>query len=161
MSSPHVTQYGELRPSSSWDSLASLGNPGTFQWVSRLGSITARNSSSGHQPNFAALNRGRHLYSAGRPSRWALAHILVFFIFFCTIFTPPTIRHHLSNDNCLEDKRENYLNCSVLCCVWQLCTVICTHKWAVIKDECWFSFRVRFCAFVQVLAICVLFSGLG
>jgi len=23
----------------------------------------------------AALNRGRHLYSAGRPSRWALAHI--------------------------------------------------------------------------------------
>jgi len=23
----------------------------------------------------AALNRGRHLYSAGRPSRWALSHI--------------------------------------------------------------------------------------
>ena len=23
----------------------------------------------------ATLNRGRHLYSAGRPSRWALAHI--------------------------------------------------------------------------------------
>jgi len=32
-------------------------------------------SSSGRQPNFAALNRGRHLYSAGGPSRWALAHI--------------------------------------------------------------------------------------
>ena len=31
--------------------------------------------SSGRQPNFAALNRGRHLYSAGRPSRWALSHI--------------------------------------------------------------------------------------
>ena len=31
----------------------------------------------------AALNRGRHLYSAGRPSRWALAHIssLSFFSF--------------------------------------------------------------------------------
>jgi len=28
----------------------------------------------------AALNRGRYLYSAGRPSRWALAHILVVFI---------------------------------------------------------------------------------
>jgi len=27
---------------------------------------------------FAALNRGRRLYSEGRPSRWALAHILVF-----------------------------------------------------------------------------------
>jgi len=32
----------------------------------------------GPQHNFAALNRGRNLYSAGRPSRWALAHILVF-----------------------------------------------------------------------------------
>ena len=29
----------------------------------------------------AALNRGRHLYSAGRPSRWALAHILVLLYF--------------------------------------------------------------------------------
>jgi len=25
----------------------------------------------------AALNRGHHLYPAGRPSHWALAHILV------------------------------------------------------------------------------------
>jgi len=32
-------------------------------------------TSSGRQPNFAALNRGRRLYSAGRPSGWALAHI--------------------------------------------------------------------------------------
>ena len=39
-------------------------------------------SSSGRQPNFAALNRGRHLCSAGRPSRWALAHILVTFHFY-------------------------------------------------------------------------------
>jgi len=38
-----------------------------------------RASSSGRQPNFAALNRGRHLCSAGRPSGWALAHILVLF----------------------------------------------------------------------------------
>ena len=50
------------------------GTPANFN-VSRLGSVTARQSSSGRQPNFAALNRGRHLYSAGRPSRWALAHI--------------------------------------------------------------------------------------
>jgi len=43
--------------------------------------VTARQSSSGREPNFAALSTGRHLYSAGRPSRWALAHILVFFSF--------------------------------------------------------------------------------
>jgi len=36
-------------------------------------------SSSGRQPNFAALNRGRHLYSAGRPSGWALAHVSSFY----------------------------------------------------------------------------------
>jgi len=37
--------------------------------------LVARHSSIGRQPHFAALNRGRQLYSAGRPSRWALAHI--------------------------------------------------------------------------------------
>jgi len=46
---------------------------------SPIGSVTARQSSSGREPNFAALSTGRHLYSAGRPSRWALAHILVAF----------------------------------------------------------------------------------
>jgi len=46
-----------------------------------IGSVTARQSSSGREPNFAALSTGRHLYSAGRPSRWALAHILVRILF--------------------------------------------------------------------------------
>jgi len=58
-------QYSELRSTSGWDRFVSLGHPSKFQLVSRLGSI----------PNIAALDRGRHLYSAGRPSRWALAHI--------------------------------------------------------------------------------------
>jgi len=31
--------------------------------------------------SIAALNRGRHLYSAGRPSRWALAHVSSFVLF--------------------------------------------------------------------------------
>jgi len=53
------------------------GHPSKLQRVSRLGSVTARHSSSGRQSNFVALNRGRQLYSAGQPSRWALAHILV------------------------------------------------------------------------------------
>jgi len=45
--------------------------------LSYISSVTARYSSSKRQPNFAALTRRRHLYSAGRPSRWASAHILV------------------------------------------------------------------------------------
>ena len=60
---PHMSlQYGEFQPTSAWDLLASLGYPSKFQRVSRLGSITARHSGSGLQPNFAALNRGSHLY---------------------------------------------------------------------------------------------------
>jgi len=74
-------QYGERRPTNGWEWLAGLGHPIIFQRVSHLGSVTARQSSSGCQPNFAALNRGRHLCLAGRPSRWALAHIL-----FCLYF---------------------------------------------------------------------------
>ena len=69
------SQYGELRSTNDWDRFTSLGHPSKFLRVSRLGSVTARHSSIGRQPNFAALNRGRHLYSAGRPSRWALVHI--------------------------------------------------------------------------------------
>ena len=70
-------QYGELRPTSGWDRSDSLGHPCKFQRVSPLGSVTARHCSSGRQPKFAASNRGRQLRSAGRPSGWALAHILV------------------------------------------------------------------------------------
>jgi len=47
--SSDVPQYGELRPTSGRDRFTSLGHP-----------------------------RVRHLCSAGRPSRWALAHILVY-----------------------------------------------------------------------------------
>jgi len=45
--------------------------------LSYFGSITARHSYSRRQPNFAALSTGHHLYLAGWPSCWALAHILV------------------------------------------------------------------------------------
>jgi len=68
-------QYGELRPTSSWDRFVTLGHPTKFQ----LRYCTA--CSSGRQPNFVALNRGRHLCLAGWPSCWAWAHIPSCFIF--------------------------------------------------------------------------------
>jgi len=75
---PHVLAiHGELRPPSTWDLLASLGRPSKFKRVSLLGCVTAWHYSGGCLPNFEALNRGCHIYSAGRPSRWALAQILV------------------------------------------------------------------------------------
>ena len=55
---PHMLlQYCELRPTNSWDLLASLGHPSKFQRVSRLGSVTARHSSSGRQPNCGVEQR--------------------------------------------------------------------------------------------------------
>jgi len=49
------------------------GTPANFNRFHVLAALL--HSSSGRQPSFAALNRGRHLYSAGQPSRWALVHI--------------------------------------------------------------------------------------
>jgi len=52
------------------------GTPANFNGFPVLAALLD-GISSGRHPNFAALNRGRHLCSAGRPSRWALFHILV------------------------------------------------------------------------------------
>ena len=45
--------------------MTSLGHPCKFQRVSRLDSVTARQSSSEHQPNFVALNRGANYVLQG------------------------------------------------------------------------------------------------
>jgi len=50
------------------------GTPANFNGFRILATLLP---DSGRQPNFAVLNRGRHLYLAGQLSRWALAHILV------------------------------------------------------------------------------------
>jgi len=43
----------------------------------------------------------------------------------------PSNKHRLICDDCLEDKREDYQNCSVLYSVSQLYTIITPHIWAV------------------------------
>jgi len=53
-------------------------------------------------------------------------------------------RQHQIYDDCLEVRRENNQNCSVLYCVWQLCTIRHTHTWIVLKFACWFWFRFVF-----------------
>jgi len=53
-----------------WDSAANLNRFRDFASLLH-GTLVVKVSQT------AALNRGRHLYSAGWPSRWALAHILV------------------------------------------------------------------------------------
>ena len=51
------------------------GTPGNFHWFRVLAALLYGTLVVGVSKT-AALNRGRHLCSAGRPSRWALAHIL-------------------------------------------------------------------------------------
>ena len=53
------------------------GTPGNFNGFRVLASLLHGTLVVGVSQT-AALNRGRHLYSAGRPSRWALAHISSF-----------------------------------------------------------------------------------
>jgi len=67
-------QYGELRLTSGWDRFVSLGHPCKCRRFSRLGALLHVTPVLGVSQT-AALNRGRHLCSAWRPSRWALAHI--------------------------------------------------------------------------------------
>ena len=50
------------------------GTPGNFNGFRVFGRVTARPSVVSVSQT-AALNRGRHLYSTGRPSRCAFAHI--------------------------------------------------------------------------------------
>ena len=69
---PHnIVNFGPLAPeivSLVWGTPANFNG---FRFLAALlhGTLVVRVSQT------VALNRGRHLYSAGRPSRWALAHI--------------------------------------------------------------------------------------
>ena len=69
-----LSGYSSNTSSTCPQNMANFGPP-TAEIGWPVWGVTARHSSSGGQPNFAALNRARHLYSAGRPSRLALAHI--------------------------------------------------------------------------------------
>jgi len=92
---PHsMVNFGLLAAEIGW---RVWGTPTKFNVFRVLPSLLYRRptSLSGGQPNFAlrlavswagtlsgalpAFSRGRHLYLSGRPSRWALAHILVRF----------------------------------------------------------------------------------
>jgi len=74
-------RYGELRLTSGWDHFVSLGIPANFNGFRVLAALLHGTLLVGVSQT-AALNRGRHLYSAGRPSRWALAHTSS--LFFCS-----------------------------------------------------------------------------
>jgi len=69
-------------------------------------------------------------------------------------------RHHRSNDDCLDGKRENCQVCSVQYCVQQLSTVQCTHIGTDLMVVCWLhlAFLWLYCV---LQFICVRLSLLG
>jgi len=73
------------------------GTPANFNGFRVLAArVTARQSSIWRQPNFAALDKRRHLYSAGWPSRWVLAHISSSFYLFLFPRLISAVEHWMS-----------------------------------------------------------------
>jgi len=68
------SQYGELGPLAAEIVSLVWGTSGNFNGFRVLAALLHDALVVGVSQT-AALNRGRHLYSAGRTSRWALAHI--------------------------------------------------------------------------------------
>ena len=64
------------------------GTSANFNRFPVLAALLHGTPSNGRQTSFAALSRGHHLYSAGRPRRWALAHILVIFLLYSLTKAP-------------------------------------------------------------------------
>jgi len=79
---PHnMVNFGPITAENCWRVWGTPANFNGFRVLAAL--LYGTLYSSLRQPNFAALNRGRRLYSAGRPSRWELAHISSFNYVLC------------------------------------------------------------------------------
>ena len=77
-----ASKYGELSPLAAEILSLVWGTPGNFNGFRVLAALLHGTLVVGVSQT-AALNKGRYLYSAGRPSRWALAHISSFVIIVC------------------------------------------------------------------------------
>ena len=126
---PHLSsQYGELQPTNGWDPFGSLGHPSKFQ---RFRVLAALLHGTGRQPNFAALNRGRHLYSAGRPRHGELAHILGTSVIWFT--------HHqrkVSGFRCSCHTVEN--SSSLQASMWSARSHLAPNPWEQCRPTIWF-----------------------
>jgi len=80
------------------------------------------------------------------------------------VFLLSSSRLHQSYDVCLEVKEEDYQICSVLRCVRQLCTMICTHKSEIHRFSFWnlfVFFQPSWCVYlVNFVAVCFVFTAL-
>jgi len=67
----------------------------------------------------------------------------------------PCNRQHLSSSAWLEDKREDNQNCLVLCCVWQLYTMIRTRVSSSYIFPCYLGLDlISFCIYLGFVFLC-------
>ena len=81
-------KYGELRPNSGWDRFTSLGHPCKFEWVSRLGSVTARHLVVGVSQTLRRGTEGATYVRQGdhHVGHWPTFLVFCLFLkFFCTV----------------------------------------------------------------------------
>jgi len=69
-----MVNFGSITVENCW---RVSGTPSNFNGFRVLATLLHGILQQWASAKLCALNRGRHLYSAGQPSRWALAHILV------------------------------------------------------------------------------------
>jgi len=84
------------------------GTPGNFNGFRVLAALLHGTLVVGVSQT-AALNRGRHLYSAGRPSRWALAHISSFILFLSSLWSPYVIGQTIIFMVALCNRADHYI----------------------------------------------------
>ena len=126
---------------------------------SPLGSVTAWHSSSGRQPKFAALNRGRHLDSTGRPSRWALAHIASYLCYpHCHLLLQGCLSlmnqvlhcYHTAGLNTLATASVNHPALLAVCPqhLWQTrsCSASCLYASLFCLPSVWFCLMFAHCS---------------
>jgi len=117
--SPNMSlQYGELRPTSGWDLFVTLGHPQQIStgFASWQHYCTAK---------LRRWNTGRHPYSTGRPSRWALAHISSSVYYFATFSCDKKFhvvlwapRSTSWQRHCHERTQQNRTDLADVACIW-------------------------------------------
>jgi len=140
---PHMPlQYGELRPTSDWDRLVSLGHPSKFQRVSRLGSVTARHSTSGRQPNLklrrwtegaTCIRQGGH-----HVGHWPTFLVSSFFIVFPSqLHAVDKAHQHLGQVTCILSIilyytfTNNAINLNQISPVQKIKKMYCSNQWQI------------------------------
>jgi len=91
----------------------------------------------------AALNRGRHLHSAGRPSRWALAHISSVVIFLQRVFYTVESKNdivvsdtvHVAATNDIVTVRERWVHVALGELIYQFLTHVIDAKRSNLVDK--------------------------